>query len=506
MDPTYIVLLILTIIYVPFYIWVWRSPKAAARGLVKYGPCVMIKTKWGTGVMERLSVYKRFWKFFGTLSLAISIFLMAFIILILFVGMTNLPSSLASRGIGIEYALAIPGLNPLLPFWYGWFGLVIAMVVHELAHGMQTRANNMRVDSTGVLYGVVPLGAFVEPNEEDIEKSSRRAKLDLYSAGISTNLIVAVATFFIFAVLMLGNVSSAYGDNPAVYQITSNSPAYSADIPSGAIIELVNGEEYFYSEDHTVAYSWEPGDVVPVTFLTKEGEHTAHLIWGLFIESVSPNSPASGVLTEKTFILSINGEKIYGYSEFLSFMQTTKPGTAADIVCMTADGTETFTKSLTLGDNGGIGYVGVGTTTSGMGFTTPNMMLDKGRNPIYGAESVSAAALSMLSYIGGPFNGFSPMPESVHWWYDVPLGDIFWVLISVLYWIFWLNIMLGVSNAIPAYPFDGGFIFQGGLSALLQRLGMKDEKKRERITASITNSLSLVMILMLVLVIMAVLI
>ncbi|MDR0508510.1 MAG: metalloprotease, partial [Candidatus Methanoplasma sp.] len=73
-------------------------------------------------------------------------------------------------------------------------------------------------------------------------------------------------------------------------------------------------------------------------------------------------------------------------------------------------------------------------------------------------------------------------------------------------WIFWLNIMLGVSNAIPAYPFDGGFTFQGGLSALLERLGMKNEKKREELTGRVTNYLSMIMIFMLILVIAAVVI
>ncbi|MCL1979288.1 MAG: site-2 protease family protein [Methanomassiliicoccaceae archaeon] len=508
MELTYLILLILTIFYVPFYIWVWRSPKAAQHGLVKYGPCVMIKTRFGTGMMDRLSRFRRFWKFFGTLSLIISVFLMGFIILILAVGIMNLASNLASPGIGIEYALAIPGINPLLPFWYGVFGLIVAMVVHELAHGMQTRANDMRVNSTGVLYGVVPLGAFVEPNEDDIKKSSRRAKLDLYSAGISTNFITAAVTFFVFAVLMLGNVSSDHGDNAAVYQITSGSPAFEAKIPSGAIIELVNGEEYIYSNDFDITYSWEPGESVPITYLTQGGEDVKYVQWGLFIERVSPNSPAYGVLEEKTFILSITIKetavetKIYGYSEFLSFMKTTAPGTEVEVNCMYVNGAH-FTEDLTLGNNGGIGYIGIVTSTSGMNFTTPNMMLEKGRNPLYGSESVTGAATSMLSYISGPFSGFSPIPESVHWWYDVPGEGIFWVLISAFYWIFWLNIMLGVSNAIPAYPFDGGFIFQGGLSALLERLGMKNEKKREELTAGITGYLSMIMVFLLILVIAA---
>ncbi len=512
LELTYIILLVLAVFYVPLYIWVWRSPKAAKYGLAKYGPCIMIKTKLGTKLMDRLAVYTRFWKIFGTISIAIAFFLMAFIIVIIAVGVSNLASSLTSPGLGVEYALAIPGLNPLLPFWYGVLGLIVAMVVHEMAHGFQTRANNMRVDSTGLLYVVVPIGAFVEPNEKDIEKSSRRQKLDLYTAGISVNFITAAVTFFIFAVLMLGNISSDYGDNAAVYQISSGSPAFDAGIPSGSIIVSVDGSEYFYMEDHTITYDWKPGQIVTVEYLTQDGPNTTEVRWGLFIEQVSPNSPASGVLDARSFILSMKvGDAetptlIYGYSEFISFMQTTAPGETAVIECMTVtDGVaSTFTKELTLGNNGGIGYVGIVTTTSGMNFTTPNIMLDTGRNPIYGAESITDAATSMLSYISGPFQGFSPIPASVHWWYDTPLGDAFWILISALYWIFWLNIMLGVSNAIPAYPFDGGFVFQGGMSALLEKLGMKNEKKREELTARVTSILSTLMIFLLVIVIVAV--
>lgn len=508
MEWPFVILLILAIIYVPLYIWVRRSPKAEKYGLVKYGPLIMIKTKFGTKLMDRLSVYKRFWKFFGTLSLAISLLLMAFIILIIIVGISNLSTSLLSPGIGIEYALAIPGLNPLLPFWYGVLGLVVAMVIHELAHGMQTRANNMRVDSTGLLYGVVPIGAFVEPNEEDIEKSSRRVKLDVYTAGVSTNFIAAVVVFFVFAVLMMGNISSSYGDNAAVYQVTGDSPAYDAGIPSGAIIEFVNGEEYLYTDDYTITYSWSPGDEVVVTYITEDGQHQAEVRWGLFIERVTTNSPATDKLLEKTFLLSVlyKGDlvELYGYSEFMAFMQDTVPGETVTITYMSADGTTTDTVDLTLGNKGGIGYIGINTSTSGMNFITPNIMLEKGRNPIYNADSISGAVSSMLGYIAGPFNGFSPIPQSVQWWYDVPMENVFWTLISAFYWIFWLNIMLGVSNAIPAYPFDGGFIFQGSLSSLLERLGMKDEKKREDLTSRITNSLSMLMIFLLIMVMVAV--
>jgi Predicted membrane-associated Zn-dependent proteases 1 len=517
LELTYIVLLILAIIYVPFYLWVRISPNAAKYGLVKYGPTVMIKTKLGTKLMERWCVYTRFWRFFGTLSLVISAVLMIGIVVIMLIGMTNLVSNLSAPGIGIEYALAIPGLNPILPIWYGIVGLFVAMIIHELAHGMQTRSNNMRVESTGLLYGVVPLGAFVEPNEEDVEKSTRRVKLDLYSAGISTNFIGAVIAFFLFAVLMMGGISSSYGDNAAVYSITGNSPAIDAGIPSGAIILEVDGHPYVYSDDYTFEdYSWVPGQPVTITYLTEDGERTAHNVkWGLYIESITNSSPADKAgLKPKMFILSIGigpeedtvTYKMYGAPEFKTFISNTTPGARTWITYAELEEGSWIEKGVEviLDSKNGVGFLGVGTTTSGMNFMTPDMVLDKARNPINGADSITSAATSVMAYIGGPFQGFSPLPESVQWWYDVPLDDLFWIIVSILYWIFWFNIMLGVSNAIPAYPFDGGFIFLGGLNGLLEKLGIRDSERREKISGSITGYVSMIMIFMFVLMIASV--
>src|SRR5207302_2655151 len=58
--------------------------------------------------------------------------------------------------------------------------------------------------------------------------------------------------------------------------------------------------------------------------------------------------------------------------------------------------------------------------------------------------------------IGGPFAAL-PAP-------------LFWVLVNTAYWLFWLNVMLGATNALPAVPLDGGYIFKDGIEALLSRL------------------------------------
>ena len=55
MDLAYIILIILVIIYIPLYFYVRKSETMQYMGIVTYGPAVMIKTKWGLGLMDRLS-------------------------------------------------------------------------------------------------------------------------------------------------------------------------------------------------------------------------------------------------------------------------------------------------------------------------------------------------------------------------------------------------------------------------------------------------------------------
>lgn len=506
MEPVYWVLLILAVLYVPFWFWVRLSPKAEKYNLKTYGPAIMVRTKLGMRLIDKYSKYHRFWRFFGTFSLIVSFFLMIVIMYILIVGVLNISNNINSGGMGIEYALAIPGLNPLLPLGFGIIGLIVAVCLHELAHGMQTASNGMRVSSTGLLHLVIPMGAFVEPNEEDVQKAGRRVKLDLYTAGISTNFVVGTIAFLIFSGVMLGGISSPYGDQAAIYGITSDSPAYDSGIPSGSIIESINGEEF---DLDVYEYSWVPGDVVTISYIAENSAGTVDITWGVHIETVVSGSPADDAGLEKHwFLLSFtdsNGIEtlIYTASQFQSYMSETSPGDTIQVTYLTSDGNKEYV-DVTLSSNGSKGFLGVSTTTSGMTFSTPNAVLDIAKNPFYGDETLTDYATSAISYISGPFNGFSPLPDSVKWWYDVPLGDAFWWFASLFYWIFWLNIILGVSNAIPAVPFDGGFVLLGGVDYILEKMGRKDRQQREELANTIASYVSTVVWFIIILVIMSV--
>lgn len=511
MELTYIVLIILAVIYVPLFLYVKFGKKLEEKGLVPYGPTIMIRTKLGIKLIDRWGKYTRFWRACGVMSRFVTLFLMAYIVLIIIVDLILLPSAIGKGGMGIEYALAIPGLNPMLPIVYGWIGLIIAMVVHELAHGMQSRANDIPVDSTGLLYAVVPVGAFVEPNEEAIEKSSRRARMDLYAAGITTNFIVALIMFVLMFSMASGSVTSDYDDNPAFYAFTKDSPMLDYDIPTTAIITDIDGTtitKYVQFEDLINAKGY---GQYSLTYVYKGDKTTLDSVTlGTFINGVTKDSPAEGVLEKGDYIISLQKEgsepvKIGTPTTMTDFLKNTTSGETITITFYDASADTTDSQPLKLGDNNGIGFIGISTTLSGISFTTPGTILNTGINPYYKATDLKGYVNGTISYLAAAFNGFSPVPESTHWWYHGTFidGDTLWIIMSLLYWIFWLNIVLAVTNALPAVPFDGGFLFAGGVEFIVEKF-VREEEKKERIVNAITTATTYFMLLALILVLVVI--
>ena len=511
MNTAYLVLLILFIIYVPIYVFVRSSEKAREAGFVTWGPAIMIKTKWGLHMMDRVGKHRRLWNAFGALSLAVSFLLMVTIITVLVIDISLIPDMISSgTSMGIEYALAIPGLNPMLPLVYGIIGLIIAMVIHELAHGIQSRANDIKVKSSGILYGVVPLGAFVEPDEEELSASSRKSRLHVYAAGITTNFIMAAVLFTVMFASVSCCVTSDYEDNPAIY-----AEAYDIGIPVSSILTEVDGTAI---TDYTgfTAYlknNGTPGlDTYDITYMHNGERHVVHDVkMGVYVTSLVKGSPAYDAdIPVGSYLLSMtsatNHMDLQIPTDFTEFMTSTVPGEEITVTYLTSSGEHTVT--MELGENGTKGYFGVSTTLSGMSITTPEILLESGINPFYGKETISEYAMGIISFIGAPFKGFSPVPESCTWWYECTFMDTgtFWTLIYVIYWTFWLNLVLGVSNALPAIPFDGGYLFRDGMDWLLEKIGVSDIPKRENLVNVFTNFTSYLMLFSMLLVLVVIVI
>ncbi len=504
MNSTGLILIILLIVYIPIWIWARRTPKAREMGLETWGPALKINTHLGLKIIDRLARYRRFWHAMGLVSQVIAFILMVMMLVIMINAVIRLPTTMQSSGIGIEYALALPGLNPLMPFWFTLLGFIIALVFHEMAHGIQSRANDIGVTHTGLLYGVVPLGAFVEPDEADIEKASRRAKLDVYAAGITANFIIAVVAFILVSPVMVGTLSSPYEDNAGVYANTD-----SDGIPVGSMITHVDGQEFVYAdidEPYGTMELWGLGTPVAVTYDTEdEGGLTKIFRWGVYIATIVDDSAAEGAgLTEDDILIGISDSEgahyFYSNVAFTDYMSGTEPDEKVTLHYYQASTDSIVATEVTLGSNNGIGFLGIATTTCGMQLLTPDDIIGVATDPFYNYDGLSDKIYGMLSYITHPFQGFTPLPEDLQWWYDEPFSG-FWELSAVIYWIFWLNILLGITNALPAVPFDGGFIFRGWVDKALEKMGKKDAEARERQTDEITRNVSTIMLVLLIIVV-----
>jgi len=105
-----------------------------------------------------------------------------------------------------------PGVAPLIPGvkipkvpvfipWYGWPALIIALILHEGAHGIQAIKEKIRLKSAGILLlGILPFGAFVEPDEKGLKAAKPEKRMLIYSAGPSANMF-SVPIFILIAML-----------------------------------------------------------------------------------------------------------------------------------------------------------------------------------------------------------------------------------------------------------------------------------------------------------------
>jgi len=127
--------------------------------------------------------------------------------------------------------LLLPGVN--LPLVEGILALLIILIVHEGAHAVLGRIAKVPILSSGiVLFGVIPIGAFVEPDEEFLKKVERVKQTRVIVAGSTANLITSI----IFFVLFVGFIFASVPYRETGWLVIKG-PA------NGSIIYTINGQE-----------------------------------------------------------------------------------------------------------------------------------------------------------------------------------------------------------------------------------------------------------------------
>jgi membrane-associated protease RseP (regulator of RpoE activity) len=397
---------------------VWRGAKALeARGFSLYGPFVMWRTWRGRNVLERIAGRKRFWALYGDAAIVLGAIVAIAMFSLLIWQATLVPSIPDDKAPTPEMMLALPGLNKFIPLGYGVFGLAIAMVVHEGAHGVLVRVGGFKLKSLGVLLLIFPMGAFAEPDEKEMAEGARRSRMRVFASGPAANLLVALVFLLLFTMVFAPCASVAH-EGIGVVEVVGGSPAETAGLELGAVV------------------------------------------------------------------YSFNGTTIGNYTDFSKAIALTRANQTVPMGIY-SDGAER-TVSVTLEDKGvrtgdaddhGKGYLGISSVT----------MSTRHFHPVADAGNFDELFARTATFLTLPISGLSPVQGPFVELYDlggwaagVPVW-LFWLLANAVYWVFWLNLMVGLTNVLPAVPLDGGYLFKDWLEKFLQKIGAKGGVRVEQV-------------------------
>ncbi len=408
------------------------------RALSLFGPALMIKTKRGRGALERLGRFRRFWTVAGDIGIVLAALAMVTIVVVLVLDAIVVSSIPASEAPTPQMALGIPGINPIIPIGYGLVALILGVVLHELAHGIVARSQGIGVKSLGILWLVIPVGAFVEQDDTEMQKAPRRKRDRVAAAGVLANFALATIFFLLLsAVLTSGVEPNANGVGVAA--VVAGTPAANASLVPGDIIVSINGTP------------------------TTTNSQLLHLL--------------AATKANQTIALTFYSARDH----------------ALIVSAVTLTSLETYTHNAADRDRGFLGVAPL--------FLTPTELKTAMAAPVTSDQGPLAGT---VDWIVLPLAGLQPVAGDVPSFYHLtgPFASMdpgtFWIFANLLYWLAWMNLLLGLSNALPLFPLDGGLLFRDFTASIAARFRRSwDEARLDRFSGRAATLASVAVILLL---------
>lgn len=514
-------------------------------------PVLMIRTQKGQLFLDRLAVHKKFWRMFANIGLPAMLIGMVVMFLLLLLIDYIMIQSFQTQTVPIPGKMnearnlfLIPGINEYIPLWWGIIALVVTLVVHEFSHAILCKVEGIKVKSMGLLVALFPIGGFAEPDEEQLlgkkeepgketiesqdqpgketiaaqepkKLATRSERVRVLTAGVMANFVTALIAFILFF-SFLGSISPV--GEVMVTDVVTGSPAEIAGVKPNMILTGINDKQINSANDFLFyVEGQEPGTNITlhlidskvrksISFVTQEGNQTFP---GVRIFNVIPGSPAEAAGLKPEMILTkINNTEIKGIDDFISFMNSTKPGQKIDIHVRI---NSSLNASIVIFSNFELakhphdseitkGFMGV-TYSSESGAVSHSTGIGIGQFPSKvflgrlqsipslltgGTGWILLFSLPIYGFAGEGFPGFSGLITNFYEPVGMAagLGDgVFWILNAML-WIGWMNFYVGLFNCLPALPLDGGHVFRDVVATSLSRLFGNGEKI-ERISNSI---------------------
>jgi membrane-associated protease RseP (regulator of RpoE activity) len=390
----------------------------------------MLRTRRGLGLMERLGKW-RVTKPLAWVMLYIMPLAAALALYVISIEVTALYFSPQSHAIISDVRtisplanFLLPGINPYLPLSV-WLAVIVAVVIHEAAHGIVARGLGLNIKSAGVLLLVfLPIGAFVEVDEKQLKESRSRDSLRVLGAGSGINFIVGIACVLLL-ILTVSTMTPVVKGAPIIGVVPDSSslhsPAALAGIQSGDVVLALNNS--------------------PITDL--------------------------GVLR--------NGSFSVGEAVNVTIWRGGQTRTIDNIILGSYPVTTT---NVTSGQS----------TTTTYPFLGVDASTYASLKAIAGSYASAYKVLPLTYLVEIPTFGAAqqvvPFSDLLSGFYTSPLGSLTAVVTSALYWMFFVNFSLAIFNSLPIYPMDGGQAFE----AFLRGAGkgrISDELAR-RVTTGLT--------------------
>ncbi|MFC5972223.1 site-2 protease family protein [Halomarina salina] len=298
---------------------------ASARGLLPEsvrvsGPITTIHTMRGKIFLDKLSRPKRLWRAWGNFGIGLVLVVMFGVFFaVLLSAYTALTNPTPSAVTEPQNVLVIPGVNEFLPLSVApeiILGLLVGLVVHEGGHGLFCRVGDINISSMGVaLLAFIPVGAFVEPDEDDRARADRGDQTRMFAAGVTNNFAVTVVAF----ALLFGPVIGAIGVAPgaAVGDVVPNSPAANAGIGTGDRIVGVAGQDVSDEGDLQQALSDTPDSAITVTVDNGSGERQVEVQRELILTRTTPSVVGDlNTSGDPPRIQSVDGQSVGSSAQF----------------------------------------------------------------------------------------------------------------------------------------------------------------------------------------------
>ncbi len=291
------------------------------------GPILTLHTKRFRDLIDRLAAPKRAWRAWGNFGVGVALVVMlgslVFFGLAAVATLQNPPQQSAINQ--PQNVLVIPGVNDFLPLSVApeiVLGLLVGLVVHEGGHGLMCRVGDIEIKSVGLAFlAFIPMGAFVEPNEESRRDADRGDQTRMFAAGVTNNFAITVVAFALLFGPVIGMIGLAPG--AAIGGAPPGTPAGEADIGYGDRITVINGTEIDDYDHMRAVLADTESETVELEVAGGDGTRRVLLERKLVVTSILQNTSfrSPDVLEPGSEIVAVNGTQVRTEQAFRERME-----------------------------------------------------------------------------------------------------------------------------------------------------------------------------------------